>query len=830
MKKNTIRKNNMGKNILKKTAFCMAALLVLQAPFCINASQIPGQAEKAHSEIKSIGESLSQEEMALYNEPEKQMQALEEEEQSILKERSATRPQPAPEMQAQAGGGRPYQDILPKTAKDLPPEKAQEINKLKEEALSDAAASAEEIAQLEEESFHVAVRAVLDSYYEDISHIDQQKINAFVQLLGQEAEQIAEDYEAALEERQRAGTLDYETEQVLVAFQENTPYEEIQAIADRMGGGIEIIDGTNKGLSDYMAGGSSCSEKLMAKIGIGIGQTVGMAKESLENVSCIAAADYNSYMSADDTSYHYTNDPDKGKQYSLNQVDVDGAWSAVTNALGYCDYTKNKAVIAIIDSGFDITHNELKNVLSKKSITVGERDTDNNFKSLFNCDIPYYTAHGSHVAGIIAAETNNNAGIVGITNVYDSDNKRLLNLCEIIGINAGVPSSDGRTLISVGGQIDGIYYAIDNDVDVINMSFGGKKENALRDIAFEKAHEAGVVLVASAGNENTDAPHYPSDSEHVISVSWLNEDGITKNELSNYGPGVDISAPATNIYSCLTGNSAMGSKKGTSMAAPVVTAAVGLMRAVNSQLTPEEIETILFTTATDLYPFGWDEDSGYGRVNIGKAVSQAKVKAAPSHRKTQYNAQCFGYDNFKFTLSFEVNPMLDFYEVYRSETAGSPGEKKATLERINVINGKAIYHDTSLQEGKTYYYTVVGRIKNENGSGYVYAEYVNGAYNKPIKVNCVLETVRIEPVQNPNIPYALRLHFKMGNQVCTIERSDDYNFATNLYTIGFYKTDFEDWAAERGKGYFYRAYISYNEENVIYHSKYSNMVYINDNQ
>lgn len=814
----------MKKNGLRKAALFMIAILTLQYPIYVNATIKPEAKENRNNEIESIEKSLSQEEIELYSEPEKQLKSLKIEEQKDLSRRSATRPQTLQKIQEQEGGNKSYQEVLPKSIKDFVPEKIQEIERIKEEAILDAETSAEEIRQLDRESFDAAVREILDIYYEDIEHIDHKRINTFVQALGEKAGSIAEGYKAAFEERNNAGSLDYETEQILVAFKEGTSYEEIQGIVDCLSGEMEIIDGTNKELPDYMAEGKNCIEELIAKIGIGIGQTVGMAKEAMEEIDCIKAVDFNNYMSLDEASYKQANDPGKGEQYYLDQVNVDGAWNVVTDTIDYDDYKFNKVVIAIIDTGFDIWHDELKNILSEKSITTCEPNMVSKYKNLFECQFPYFGWHGSHVAGIIAAETNNNAGMVGITSIYNLENDQLLNMCEIIGINAGGMAPNGDIGISTEGSVGGIEYAMEHGADVINMSYGDYKENTVQEEALKKAHEAGIVLVAAAGNKNTDAPHYPSDSEHVISVSWLYEGGEMKHDESNYGANVDISAPGTDIYSCYVEDSRMGRMNGTSMAAPMVTAAVGLMKAVNQQLTPEEIETILYTTATDLYPPAWDKETGYGRLNIGKAVLQAKIKAAASHKKTQYDAKLLGYDMPQFILSFDVNPIVDFYEIYRSEVQWGYGMKINTIKRKDITGGKVVFCDTNMEDGKTYYYTVAGRIKNEEGNGYAYTEFLGEENDNHIKVECVSPEITISKASSSN--YCLSLSYKADSQLCTIERSESELFDTDLMSIPVFRMSFDDQTAEKGKGYYYRAFVSYEKDNVKYFSKYSNIVYI----
>lgn len=596
----------------------------------------------------------------------------------------------------------------------------------------------------------------------------------------------------------------------------------MQAITDCLGGEIDILDGTNRELTDYMQDGNqNLEDTLVAKINIGVGQTVDMAKESLEEIACIEAVEPNKYKQVESVSTELTNDPYINQQYYLEQINVDGAWNAIANALGYCDYETNRAVIAIIDTGFDVAHSDLKNVLSNKSITTGEIDANGNFKSLFNCDIPYYSDHGSHVAGIIAAQTNNGSGIVGITNVYDQENNQYFNTCEIIGINAGKSSGTGA-VISTAREIDGIYYAINQGADVINMSYGGDSSDSVYEAALSAAHEAGVVLVAAAGNENTNAPCYPAHIDNVISVAALKVDGKTRRDTSNFGEKLDISAPGTNIYSCVTGSSEIKSKSGTSMAAPMVTSAVALMRAVNKELTPEEIESILYTTATDLETTGRDDYTGYGRVNIGMAVLRAKsMRYNETNKRAERSAMCLKsdgtYSNF---INFEVNPVVDKYYVYRSEEQGKLGECIAILGHDEVVNdgSEMLCIDLDVEQG-TYYYSVIGVIFD--GNEIYNAGYVMGpSASSSLEIDCSVPDISIWPsysyVNNIFISY----DGEYDNFIVSRSENSNLTSSNSFFSDSYW---FHDTTGEKGKTYYYQALAFNTTEDVTYFSDDSNV-------
>ena len=457
-----------------------------------------------------------------------------------------------------------------------------------------------------------------------------------------------------------------------------------------------------------------------------------------------------------------------------------------------------------------------------KSITTGEKESNGDYKSLFSCSKPYYSDHGSHVAGIIAAQSNNSVGMVGITNVYDQGNNKYFNTCEIIGINAGIDS----THIGIDNIVAGIRYAKDCKADVINMSFGSTSKMPTVEEALYDARHAGIVLVASAGNESTNTAHYSSDIGNVISVAWLNQDGTTRNSGSNYGKRIDLAAPGTSIYSCSTGNSSMVRMSGTSMATPMVTAAVGFMRAINPNLTPQEIENILYSTATDLYTSGWDADSGYGRVNIGKAVLIAKRKRfADTYKQVEPDPylSCFG--NRSANIMFDINPILDVYDIYQSENPDILGKKIARIGRKALTSsGKSIFCSIeNLQAGKTYYYSVMGYILNGNTEVESMLLFGSGSL-PPLKIDCTYLTgIEIWPsyvhVNNIYMSYDGKFDYFI------VKRSEYPSMPYPDYDL--LSTDtwwFPDTTGVAGRTYYYESYAVYHKDSVTYYSDTSNQV------
>lgn len=295
-------------------------------------------------------------------------------------------------------------------------------------------------------------------------------------------------------------------------------------------------------------------------------------------------------------NYVYTldrsfNDPGIPYQWYLSKINAFGAWDVTTGS--------PDIKVAIIDSGLDYTHPEFAGKVYAQTDTL-----DNDGDAFDDID-----EHGTHVAGIIAANAGNGVGIAGVAPgvqliIVDAFNGRNSNTFVIM---------------------KGVQYAVAHGADIINMSFGGEGNDRALESAINNAVSSGVVCVAAAGNESTSAPSYPSDYDSVISVIATAEND-TKSALSNYGSAKDISAPGEDIWSTVPGNS-YESWGGTSMATPVVCGVIALMLSANPGLTVGQVKDILYSTADDLGAPGKDNMFGYGRVNAYKAVS---TNAIPS--------------------------------------------------------------------------------------------------------------------------------------------------------------------------------------------------------
>jgi len=325
----------------------------------------------------------------------------------------------------------------------------------------------------------------------------------------------------------------------------------------------------------------------------------------------------------------------------LKQIGAPEAWNY---SLGF-----EGVPIAIIDSGVDIDHPDLKDNIWRNMDEIAGNGTDDDrngyiddvygwdFVDNDNDPRPAYgpgfsklgVSHGTINAGVAAAKGDNGKGVVGVT--WQST---------IMAIRA--LDSDGTGEGS--SIIRAIEYAVANGAKVINLSFTGETDSDILAIALRRAYDSGVFVVAAAGNAPDDgqavdldkAPLDPicldrNSSENYIYGVTATDDTDRRAPFANYGSAcVDISAPGTRILATQfykPGDNDFGMPyggyyNGTSLAAPVVAGAVALIRALDSSLTPKQITNILTQTAVNIDALnpGYFGKLGRGRIDIAAAV------------------------------------------------------------------------------------------------------------------------------------------------------------------------------------------------------------------
>lgn len=268
-----------------------------------------------------------------------------------------------------------------------------------------------------------------------------------------------------------------------------------------------------------------------------------------------------------------------------------------------------KIKIAVIDSGVDSTHLELRGKIIKALNVVDPMKS------------PVKMAHGTHVAGIIAAAMNNEVGGHGI---YPS--AQILSYDVFNGTNTSYDYDIAQAIL----------HAITDDAKVINLSLGGYGESTLVTAAINKAYSKGITVIAAAGNDRSSEKFQPASLPHVISVGSVNSKN-KRSDYSNFGYSLDLMAPGERIYSTsyiATRGSSYEYMSGTSMASPVVAAVSAMLLSKNGALSPDKLEYILEHTTTDIHSKGYDSTTGYGVVNAINALNYP-LKKVPSLKSSQ---------------------------------------------------------------------------------------------------------------------------------------------------------------------------------------------------
>lgn len=249
-------------------------------------------------------------------------------------------------------------------------------------------------------------------------------------------------------------------------------------------------------------------------------------------------------------------------------------------------------VIAIVDSGVDLGHPDLS-----AKIVAGYDFVNND--PIAQDD----NGHGTHVAGISAAVTNNGSGVAGV-----SWGARLMPVKVMNAAGTG----------TVSDIASGIIWAADHGAQIINLSIGGKLPvpSLVLQNAVNYAAGKGTLLIAASGNSGENSVFYPAAYPNVIAVGATNSSN-TLAPFSNYGAEIDLVAPGVSIYSTANGG-AYGFNNGTSMAAPFVSGLAAILRGLGNS--PGAVRSLMESTALDLGAAGWDMFHGSGLIQMDAAI------------------------------------------------------------------------------------------------------------------------------------------------------------------------------------------------------------------
>jgi len=280
------------------------------------------------------------------------------------------------------------------------------------------------------------------------------------------------------------------------------------------------------------------------------------------------------------------NDSYFDKQWALGKIQALEAWQVTSGS--------QDVLIAILDTGIDPNHEDLE----------GKVVAEVNFTDSPTADDIH--GHGTHIAGIIAANSNNGIGITGM-----APDAQLMNV--------KVADDKGRCQPSV--VVQGIIWAVNNGASVINISIEIREASPELEDAVNYAWSQGVIIITAAGNDGSQSPIYPAYYENSIAVAATREND-TLAPLSNYGDWVNVAAPGFNIYSTLP-DDGYGYKTGTSFAAPYVSGLATLLFSVVTDTNGDgklndEVRAVIEAGGQELNIYG----VGYGRINAVNSLAE----------------------------------------------------------------------------------------------------------------------------------------------------------------------------------------------------------------
>jgi len=282
-----------------------------------------------------------------------------------------------------------------------------------------------------------------------------------------------------------------------------------------------------------------------------------------------------------------SNDPFIDKQTYLQRTHTTDVWQEVSGT------ETESVVIAIVDTGVDLSHVDLKG-----NLVPGV--------NLIQPNIPPRddNGHGTNVAGVIAAVVNNSKGVAG-----------MLWKASIMPIKALEPSGRGDE-DKLG---EGIRYAVDNGAKIVVLSVGLLRNDAYLQEIVQYAEDHNVMLIAATGNDEGRNVRYPAAYPTVLAVGGVGENNAIE-ERSNYGPELDLVAPWS-VFTTAIGNK-YEYQDGTSMAAPQVAAAAAMVWAKYPYMKAHQVRSLLRQTADDIGEAGWDERTGYGLLRVDRAWNE----------------------------------------------------------------------------------------------------------------------------------------------------------------------------------------------------------------
>ena len=385
----------------------------------------------------------------------------------------------------------------------------------------------------------------------------------------------------------------------------------------------------------------------------------------------------------------------------LQAIRLPEAWDRVTG--------NDAMVMAIIDSGVQLSHPDLAGRLVPGYDFVNRDATpEDDF------------GHGTMVAGVAAASTNNGVGVAG-------------------GIWAGkimpIKVLDSRGAANDDNIAAGIRYAVDRGADVINLSLGGPGASTILQNAVDYATTNDVVVIGAAGNDGDTEPHYPAACEGVVAVGAVDNFGNLAS-FSSRGSWISMVAPGVSITTTTRGSN-YGQGSGTSFSSPLVAAVAFLLRAADPNATQQSIVARLMDSADDLGSPGFDNLTGVGRVNARAALEETTfgtASAGSGYWMLATDGRVYSFGGAPFlgsarrslgtgqAVDLEPNPANDGYWIVDS-AGGVYSYGNATYHGgVNggmLLAGETVTSISSSASGQGYWvFTTLGRVFNFGDAGW----------------------------------------------------------------------------------------------------------------
>ncbi|OGC07475.1 hypothetical protein A2230_03045 [candidate division WOR-1 bacterium RIFOXYA2_FULL_36_21] len=352
-------------------------------------------------------------------------------------------------------------------------------------------------------------------------------------------------------------------------------------------------------------------------------------------------------------------------QWNMSKISAEAAWDITTG--------DSSIIVAVADTGIDYNHEDLSG-----KIILGY-DYENN-----DSDPIDDNGHGTHVAGVIGAITNNDKGVAGLNWG-----------CKIMAVKIMGVGGYGSLL----NASRGIEYAASNGAKIISMSFGIEyDDDDLKDTIIN-AYSRGCILVAAAGNENKSSRFYPAGyDDYVIAVAATDQNDLvghwgtdTPLSASNYGEWIDVCAPGTDIVSTWKSNN-YANQGGTSMAAPHVAALAALILSKKPSMSQENVRYQIENSCINIDSLNpsYANLLGYGRINaalalglpIARITQPENTSYVHSSIQIKGTATSTDFSRYQLQIGSGTNPATfeTFYEGVQSVDSGILGTFDTTTK------------------------------------------------------------------------------------------------------------------------------------------------------